>query len=86
MRDFTRGTWKTGPYCVWGGLQGDTFIAATMTGLSDTEAEANGRLIAAAPDLLEALQRLQREYTEDWPLELVELVDAAITKAGGVSA
>ena len=50
------------------------------------EGEANWALIAAAPELLEALQRLQRECTEEWPLELVDQVDAAITKAGGVSA
>ncbi len=82
----TPGPWHTGPYCVWGGIQGDTFVAGTKTGLSDAQALANGLLIAAAPDLLEALQRLQCECTEEWPLELVELVDAAITKAGGVSA
>jgi hypothetical protein len=48
--------------------------------------EANARLIAAAPDLLEAL-REAADYTRhpdyDWPVEFSRRVSAAIAKAEG---
>ena len=53
------------------------------------EAEANARLIAAAPDLLEALKALQRQALQgnvrgdEWMDEALELTRAAIAKAEG---
>jgi hypothetical protein len=48
--------------------------------------EANARLIAAAPELLELL-REAADYTRhpdyDWPVEFSRRVDAAIAKATG---
>lgn len=60
-------------------------VTARMTWRS--QAEANARLIAAAPDLLEALKACDKamsymsEY--DIPITLPDMVKAAITKAIG---
>ena len=57
------------------------------TGLGEAEQEANARLIAAAPELLEACQAInaldpQESSTGDWN-EAFKLIAAAITKATG---
>lgn len=51
-----------------------------------SEAEANARLIAAAPDLLEALDQIQRRIAagdlDEWSLQSLERIAAdAIAKA-----
>ena len=46
-------------------------------------AEANARLIAAAPDLLEAAKRLRAVITDHVSLADVDALDAAIAKATG---
>jgi len=54
--------------------------------MKDEEAKANARLIAAAPELLEALidvSNQARHSDYDWPVELSRAVSAAITKATG---
>ena len=51
----------------------------------DAIIEANARLIAAAPDLLAALQAVMGEYQYDYGLRCVEDVRAAIAKAIGVA-
>lgn len=56
-------------------------------GRSSPRCEANARLIAAAPDLLEALIRLrnaEKAPREEWIAALQDS-DAAITKATGVA-
>ena len=57
-------------------------------GISIQEAMANARLIAAAPDLLEALETYAAVYAENWrpgmPI-LEPISDAAIAKARGES-
>lgn len=49
--------------------------------------EANARLIAAAPDLLDALKTakwmLERDYIDDQKMRVIEKCDAAIAKATG---
>ncbi len=51
---------------------------------ADKEAEANGRLIAAAPDLLEVLTLLQDGWTQNHiPSGIWAKVRAAIAKATG---
>ena len=46
-------------------------------------ASANGRLIKAAPDMLEALKAVMAEYKEGYGLNCVDQVSAAIAKATG---
>jgi hypothetical protein len=48
------------------------------------EAEANAKLIAAAPDLLEAL-RLAYKWSNDWPDDVLLQVQETLANAGGVS-
>lgn len=47
------------------------------------EAEANARLMAAAPELLDASERLIEHFSDGLPEHLVEEFEAAITKARG---
>ena len=70
-----------------------------MTGIRLAEAEANARLIAAAPDLLAALIRAsgiladfshacsvsETEGDEDPDVQALEIVRAAITRATGAA-
>lgn len=87
---WTQGTSKIGLTCVW--LDGIT-EQRDGRGLGhentwiDCNTEANARLIAAAPELLEALKACDEamsymsEY--DIPITLPDMVKAAITKAIG---
>lgn len=56
------------------------FIAEAIGGLADGEQEANARLIAAAPDLLEALNGLLHNYGSR---KAQNAATAAIAKAKG---
>lgn len=62
-----------------------------INGVTREEAEANARLIASAPDLLEALENLQTQIQQvsdgDRPYTGfdTELIDEAIAKARGES-
>lgn len=47
------------------------------------ERDANKRLIAASPDLLEALRGAQRMLNADAPACALEVIDAAIARATG---
>ena len=59
------------------------------TGMDEKEQSANARLIAAAPDLLEALKKISaienKMYGADWEEieEARDIADAAIAKATG---
>lgn len=59
--------------------------ASTMSAFSQ---EDNARLIAAAPELLKALEDLYEAYgrsvaSDDWDAEVTRAASAAILKAGG---
>ena len=61
-------------------------VTPIFDGVSPKEAEetrANARLIAAAPDLLAALQAVIAEHEDGYGLKCVEQVKAAIAKATG---
>ena len=47
------------------------------------EMEANGKLISAAPDLFEALNKMLDHFEGSIPLFLFEMAEAAIAKAKG---
>jgi hypothetical protein len=81
--------WKTNPFSVTVRKFGvhSTTIANIPTRMTvpPQEQQANARLIAAAPDLLEALQTLPQGplYTDDEINLWVEKASAAIDKATG---
>ena len=80
----TPGPWAVNVRTVWGESR---VIANTTTGagVSDNQDEANARLIAAAPDLLELLTELyERNQIKVFiPLEVSKRMKAAIAKATG---
>ena len=105
MSALPRGPWKVGnTYCTdshptrfWRAYIGNGEAIAASFGASEEEAEAIARLIAAAPDLLAALQDAlefaeDQEDTEDGPdgrpqandaMLLAQTLRAAIAKATG---
>ena len=81
MTEHTPGPWEA---------QGATVYQIDGFGLCYLEgyrAEADAYLIAAAPDLLEALEHLLLDYESEWGSELVDYeyadVRAAVAKARG---
>jgi hypothetical protein len=85
----TPGPWSIdrayGDCCV-AGRDGDRIARAYGYDYGEDEAIANARLIAAAPDLLEALVELDawamNESGVDYPNGTFEIVRAALRKAG----
>lgn len=87
----TPGPWfvKTTPEGRFGINSRDFYIAETIGGLGPTKTKANANLIAAAPDLLEALEALEA-INAHWEAgnfsrqpHLWETMKAAIAKAKG---
>jgi hypothetical protein len=80
----TPGPWHADIYCVWAG---GIYVAGTKTGLPVEQQIANARLIAAAPELLEALEAYTKMYDEVQPAGgwqgVYEDGLAAIAKAKG---
>jgi len=79
----TPGPWSIRQESVWS-VGTDHEMTALVYGCTDTEEEANARLIAAAPDLLEALKILAKQ-AESHGAEGVywDKARAAIAKAEG---
>jgi len=67
----------------------DFFVAempfAACRGGDQREHEANARLIAAAPDMLAALKRVERDLTIGVSSDPLQVIRAAIAKAAGHS-
>ena len=77
----TAGPWKS---------EGRSIINPALSGVGRTiatqiDSEANARLIAAAPELLEALKAVMSEWRDGYGLNCVEQLRAAIAKAEGRS-
>lgn len=68
----------------WGYLTGSGGLAL-LSDDAERVQKANAQLIAAAPDLLEAAERLIEHYSNDLPDHLVEEFNTAIAKARGAS-
>jgi hypothetical protein len=95
MSEYTPGPWKVGGECkplyAWRGQvtgkhpdDGEDFILASCNHNYPEIALANARLIAAAPDLLEALIEMMRPKSEGMgSLERRAVARAAIAKAEG---
>ena len=59
MSTHTKGPWNAKGYSIWGPKSKETkigLVANTMSSYPAPECEANARLIAASPDLYEALK------------------------------
>jgi hypothetical protein len=93
MNTFTPGPWRRGKYKVFS--EDESLVAHTRsTGLASDADEANARLIASAPDLLEALQMIYSETADYIRLnnlggidnQCMQLSRAAIAKATGEGA
>ena len=88
MSDFTPGPWNFQPCddyvnCFDVLCEEGYYVATTHDGVrGDKNADANARLIAAAPDLLEALKRCKFDSL-NMTLEDREFCRAAIAKATG---
>ena len=88
MSDFTPGPWNFHPSDEYVNsfdvmCEEGYYVATTHDGVrEDKNADANARLIAAAPDLLEALKRCKFDSL-NMTLEDREFCRAAISKATG---
>lgn len=81
-----------GPEGEFGGIDHTIFEGAFAHGMRDGDPEADAHLIAAAPELYEALEAAKRcllrvpnwdTYVSDSDLTLVETIDAALAHARG---
>ena len=92
MSEHTPGPWKSEDRFIFAGSEFKLYV------IDEAESEANARLIAAAPDLLEALQCALDHleycgYGDSWEREcaltgedpLDKKIEAAIAKATGVT-
>lgn len=87
--NFTPGPWKSALTVQENGPNFYTIASSTFGGkfIAQVENEANALLIAAAPDLLEALRECSEALTSDAAIskrkELLERADKALAKAEG---
>ena len=79
--EHTKGPWKAEKFCIW---QGETYIAGTQTGIDEETQQANARLIAEAPNMLDALNEIVawEDHASDgrvveWPAQLHEALNTA---------
>ncbi len=93
MSGFTKGPWTfDGPpdnHIVWASEQGRICFMAHSAGVDPEGDTANARLVASAPDLLEALQTMIADFGDypasERPCRAFDMARAAIRKANGVT-
>ena len=74
----------TGPWSINGNkIDGNGYHIASINSHGTTEGKANARLIAAAPDLLAALEMVMEKYSKNLDGFAFEQVFQAIKKAKG---
>ncbi len=91
MTEFTKGPWEAsdrGDYADFGGNSSvivcESMRIAAVHNHGGPEGEANARLIAAAPELFEALKAAQKALDKRGVYgPLMTLIDAALTRAAG---
>ena len=95
MNQYTKGEWKSrhpinNDYTIYMGEYGKGIIQVAMLFESSPNAEANARLISAAPDMYEALKTISAFYSETGyknvipsMIEAVRKINKAIAKAEG---
>ncbi len=93
MTQHTPGPWAVTEGYLWRGIRAPSRVIADMRivgGVVENEVQANARLIAAAPDMLAALQAIAAETTgydtEDMIANIQGICRTIITKAKGGAA
>ena len=83
----TPGPWHIMEGTDWVIISPEVSVAAVYTPRGDREVrQANAHLIAAAPDLLEALEYVLSKNTIDMDDAMIDVVTAALAKAKGEEA
>lgn len=89
MNKYTRGPWKAGrlPARVGDGFgyggESTVILGDGLVIILESGREADAKLIAAAPDLLEALEEMMEGGLEGPSKQALELASVAIAKAKG---
>lgn len=77
----TKGEWEVTQMLNVISKENGKMICATQSNMNYHEIKSNIKLIAAAPDLLEALQLVRENMTANIPEYIFDKVDKAIEKA-----
>jgi hypothetical protein len=81
----TKGEWIAKDGQIYPQETGKTLALIPYFELGNEEQEANQKLIAAAPTMLEALILVRAQMTAHIPESTFDLIDKAINKAKGVN-
>lgn len=77
-------TYTAGPWSIVGGMVGTSAHCVATIGYADGAQRRNAQLIAAAPDMLQALEDAELEmmlHTQTNPSPALDAIRAAIAKA-----
>ena len=77
--EHTPGPWKAEKFCIWAG---ETYVAGTQTGIGETTQQANAKLMAASPGMIDALNAVLEKFNSatmhDAPNGFVTYIDTDI--------